>query len=166
MRKISLIVAISLSLFACGKQEKAANPFGKTGNKSTDPKMSEREFKEDCARKSGYLRGADESICYHVPHKFVLDEEAKKELAQKGTIRRQLGVVPQGSLLLAEVKGGQTVFFDLNGSYFREMTNTSLRLALPAGELHIRVSAGQYEYLSAHVAECFTRAGAVACPTN
>jgi hypothetical protein len=37
---------------------------------------------------------------------------------------------------------------------------------LNAGRLTIRIEAGNYQFINAYVAECFNRAGSVACPPN
>jgi hypothetical protein len=167
MRKLSLVVALSLSLLACGRQEKAENPFGRTNDPSREGKeMTEKEFKDDCSRKKGYLREGD-TICYHVPHKFTLTDELKKTLEQNGSLNQLVGTVTQGAMLWGEVKGGQKVFFDLNGAAYTSMADGPLgKTPLNAGRLTIRIEAGNYQFINAYVAECFNRAGSVACPPN
>ena len=165
MRKISLVLALSLSLFACGKQEKAENPFGKTKDPSKEGGMTEREFKDDCARKSGFLLN-DDTLCYHVPHKFTLDDALKKTL-ETNSLNQFLGKVTQGAMIWGEVKGGQRVNFDLDGRTYASMQNGSLpKTPVNAGRLTIRIDAGHYDYLNAYVAECFTRTGSTPCPPN
>lgn len=168
MRKLSLVVALSLSLFACGKQEKAENPFGRTNDPSKDGKqqMTEKEFKDDCSRKKGYLRNQD-SLCYHVPHKFTLSDPLRNELRENGSLNQHVGNVTQGAILWGDVKGGQRVNFDLNGAAYTSMNDGPLgKTPLNAGKLTIRIEAGEYEFINAYVAECFTRAGSVPCPSN
>jgi hypothetical protein len=166
MKKFSLLMALCLSLFACGQQEKVENPFGKTKDPSTDPSMSEREFKDDCARKNGYFL-ANDTICYHVPHKFALTEDLEKELNEKGSLNVLIGAVTQGAMLWGSVKGGQRVNFDLNGTLYTHMTDGPLaKTPLIAGRLTMRVEAGAYEHLNAYVAQCYTRSGSVPCPPN
>lgn len=166
MKKISLVLALSLSLFACGQQEKAENPFGKTKDPSKDGKqMTEKEFKDDCARKKGYLRNED-SLCYHVPHRLTL-EDVKKGLDEGGSVNKFIGEVTQGAVLWGDVDGGQLVSFDLDGKPYATMNNGPLaKTPLNKGRLTVRVEAGNYEYLNAYVAECFSRAGSAPCPTN
>lgn len=166
MRNLSFLLALSLALFACGKQEKAENPFGRTKDPSRDGQMTEKQFKDDCARKKGYLRNED-SLCYYVPHKFTLTADLKKILEEAGSLNELVGTVTQGAVLWGEAKGGQRVSFDLNGTPSASMSNGPLgKTPLNAGRLTIRIEAGNYEFINAYVAECFNREGSVPCPTN
>lgn len=166
MRKLSLVMALSLSLFACGQQEKAENPFGRTNDPSREGKqMTEKEFKDDCTQKKGFLREAD-TICYYVAHKFTLTEKMKEDL-ETNSLSQLLGQVTQGAMVWGEVKGGQRVYLDWNGAPWNSMSDGQLaKTPINAGRLTIRVDAGRYEFVNAYVAECFSRAGSVPCPVN
>jgi hypothetical protein len=166
MRKISVVIALSLSLFACGQQEKAENPFGRTKDPSKDGKeMTEKEFKDDCSRKKGTLREAD-TICSWTAHSFTLTEEMKKDL-ELNSITHFLGEATQGAMVWGAAEGGQRVYIDLNGSNWLSMKDTALdKTPTNAGRISLRIDAGRYDFVNAYIAECFSRAGAVPCPAN
>jgi hypothetical protein len=155
-----------IALIGCGQQKTDdTDPFGKTDRGQKDNEISQKSFEEKCAKTQGGILKFQKSLCFHTPHRVVLNKaELEKEFKEKDILLKNVGIVAEGSLIWADVKGGQKITFYLNEVKHSQVHDGVMApLRISAGQVTMSIINSSYEYAMAFVGECFDRKGNTPC---
>jgi hypothetical protein len=164
MKHLFLIALFVLS--SCGQQQRDdSDPFGSTDQGQKDKEISQKSFEEKCAKTKGGILKFQKSLCFHTPHQVVMTkEELEKEFKDKPVLLIKMGIVAEGSLIWADVKGGQKVNFYLNEVRHSHVHNGIMApLRISAGQVTMSIMSSSYDHAMAFIGECFDRKGNTPC---
>ena len=165
MKILSLALASSFLLFACGSQKKdASEAFGRTGNKQQDP-ISANDFKKFCSEKKGVLKDKN-TVCVYTPAFLNKTAEQLQEDFRSGVGIKvyDLADASPGAYIWGNKEDGQTVSILVNGVSRLSMTGNTLEVQeIPAGTVQVQVPAGNFKSLSVTMAECMSNLRVMGC---
>lgn len=161
-----LFIGFALLLASCGQQSSEEDPFSKTSQgQEGGPGLSQRAFEEKCARSSGGSLKLNKSVCFHTPHKLILNKAQIEERFKEGDLLElPIGKVAEGSIIWAEVKGGFRVNFYLNGTFYDSVQDGLMSpRRISAGQVTAQVLRATYDSMMFIIGECFNRKGSTTC---
>lgn len=160
------LFAFSFLLISCGQQAAQEDPFSSTNQgQGSGPGMSQRAFEEKCAKSNGGSLKLNRSVCFHTPHKLILNKAELEEKFKEGDLLElPVGKVAEGSIIWAEVKGGFKVNFYLNENFYDSVQDSLMSpRRISAGQVTARILRATYESFMVIVGECFNRKGSTTC---